>query len=95
MVIKNKNWLKKFKKQGDKLNVYNKIIKDINFEKVAPQTRGSYILQNLLKVCTKFWGTKSKNGLVIKKLKLIFLSPISNEEICNNIHSYYKRIDRR
>ena len=60
----------------------------------------------MAKACTKFWITESKNDLVIKKLKSDFAvpsncdkfySPILNEEILKNrnIHSYYKRNDRR
>ena len=60
----------------------------------------------LAKVCNKFWVTESKNDLVIKKLKSDcevpskcekFYSLNLNKEILKNrnIHSYYKRSDRK
>ena len=63
-------------------------------------------MENLAKACTKFLVTESKNDLVIKRLKFDFVvssnfdkfySPILNEEILENrnIHSHYKRNDRR
>ena len=91
--------------QGDRLDVGNEVIDDIFCQKNAPQACGPPILDNLAKVCTKFWVTDSKNDLVIKKLKSDFVvlsncdkfyCPILNEEILKNrnIHSYYKRNDR-
>ena len=92
--------------QGDRLDVGNEVIKEIVYEKVAPQASGPPILENLSKACTKFWITESKNEQVVKKLKSDYpvpsnckknFSPILNEEILKNkdIHSFYKRNDRR
>ena len=92
--------------QGGRLDVSSEVIDEIVCQKVVPQACGPPILENLAKACTNFWATESKNDLVIKKLKPDFAvpsncdkfySPILNEEILKNrnIHSHYKRNDRR
>ena len=51
--------------QEDGLDVTNEITSEIVFGKVAPQTTGPPMLEDL----SKSWATESKNDEVIKKLK--------------------------
>ena len=106
VVAKNRNYLRRATFKSDGLDVGNEVIDEIACQKVAPQACATSILENLAKAYTKCWVTESKNDPVIKKLKSgfavpsncdEFCSPILNEEILKNrnIHSYYKRNDRR